>query len=61
MSVHQKFHWQSLEEKLQEKFTKDFELIASKILDEKSNKFTIQNKQNLDIILKPLQEKIQTF
>ncbi len=48
-------------EQLQEKFTKDFELIASKILDEKSNKFTIQNKQNLDIILKPLQEKIQNF
>ena len=48
-------------EKLQEKFTKDFEIVASKILDEKSNKFTQQNKQNLDIILKPLQEKIQTF
>lgn len=47
--------------KLQEKFTKDFEIIANKILDEKSSKFTIQNKQNLDIILKPLQEKIQTF
>ena len=48
-------------EKLQEKFTKDFELIANKILDEKSNKFTLQNKQNLDVILKPLQEKIQHF
>jgi len=48
-------------EKLQEKFTKDFEIVANKILDEKSNKFTLQNKQNLDIILKPLQEKIQTF
>lgn len=46
---------------LQEKFTKDFEIVANKILDEKSNKFTLQNKQNLDIILKPLQEKIQTF
>lgn len=48
-------------EKLQEKFTKDFEIVANKILEEKSNKFTLQNKQNLDIILKPLQEKIQTF
>ncbi|RMB61045.1 DNA recombination protein RmuC [Dokdonia sinensis] len=48
-------------EKLQEKFTKDFEIVAQKILDDKSNKFTLQNKQNLDIILKPLQEKIQHF
>lgn len=46
---------------LQEKFTKDFERIASKILDEKSSKFTLQNKENLDSILKPLQEKIQHF
>lgn len=48
-------------EKLQEKFTKDFEIVANKILDEKSSKFTLQNKQNLDILLKPLQEKIKTF
>ena len=48
-------------EQLQEKFTKDFEIVAQKILDDKSSKFTLQNKQNLDIILKPLQEKIQHF
>jgi DNA recombination protein RmuC len=48
-------------EKLQEKFTKDFEILASKILDEKSTKFTEQNKENLKNILNPLQEKIQTF
>jgi DNA recombination protein RmuC len=48
-------------EKLQEKFTKDFELVASKILDEKSSKFTLQNKENLDKILKPFQEKIEHF
>lgn len=48
-------------EKLQEKFTKDFEIVANKILDEKSSKFTLQNKENLDIILKPLQEKINSF
>ena len=33
-------------EKLQEKFTKDFEILASKILEEKSSKFTEQNKEN---------------
>lgn len=47
--------------KLQEKFTKDFELLATKILDEKSSKFTEQNKENLKTILNPLHEKIQTF
>ncbi|MGB5941479.1 MAG: DNA recombination protein RmuC [Leeuwenhoekiella sp.] len=48
-------------EKLQEKFTKDFEIVANKILDEKSSKFTIQNRENLDVILKPLQERINSF
>ena len=46
---------------LQEKFTKEFENLANKILDEKSTKFTQQNKENLKQILNPLQEKIQTF
>ncbi|MBD0832287.1 DNA recombination protein RmuC [Aestuariibaculum sediminum] len=48
-------------EKLQEKFSKEFENLANKILDEKSEKFTIQNKENLQHILNPLQEKIQGF
>ncbi|MEZ4779528.1 MAG: DNA recombination protein RmuC [Flavobacteriaceae bacterium] len=48
-------------EKLQEKFTTEFENLANKILDTKSEKFTKQNKENLDLILKPLQEKISTF
>jgi len=48
-------------EKLQEKFTNDFEVLANKILESKSEKFTKQNKDNLDGILKPLQEKIEKF
>ncbi|WP_106792979.1 DNA recombination protein RmuC [Aquimarina sp. Aq78] len=48
-------------EKLQEKFTKEFENLANKILEEKSNKFTEQNKENIKNILNPLQEKINTF
>ncbi|MGG8496742.1 DNA recombination protein RmuC [Tenacibaculum sp. TC6] len=48
-------------EKLQDKFTKEFENLANKILDEKSTKFTEQNKENIKNILSPLQEKIQTF
>lgn len=48
-------------EKLQEKFSKEFENLANKILEEKSNKFTEQNKENMKNILTPLQDKIQLF
>ncbi|OAB78186.1 DNA recombination protein RmuC [Cochleicola gelatinilyticus] len=48
-------------EKLQEKFTETFENLATKILDTKSEKFTKQNKENIDGILKPLQDKIDKF
>ncbi|WP_177733088.1 DNA recombination protein RmuC [Flavobacterium inviolabile] len=46
---------------LQEKFAKEFENLANKILEEKSAKFTEQNKENLKNILSPLQEKIHLF
>lgn len=48
-------------EQLQEKFTKEFENLANKILEEKSNKFTEQNKENIKNILSPLQDKIHLF
>lgn len=48
-------------EKLQEKFTKEFENLANRILDEKSDKFTKQNRENIKNILNPLQEKIMLF
>ncbi|MFK8276063.1 DNA recombination protein RmuC [Capnocytophaga cynodegmi] len=48
-------------ELLQEKFSKEFENLANKILEEKSSKFTEQNKENLKNILSPLQEKIKDF
>ena len=48
-------------EQLQEKFTKEFENLANKILEEKTVKFTEQNKENLKNILSPLQDKIQLF
>jgi DNA recombination protein RmuC len=51
---------EELEER-QEQLRKDFELLATKILDEKSEKFTLQNKENIKNILNPLQEKIQIF
>jgi DNA recombination protein RmuC len=46
---------------LQEKFTKEFENLANKILEEKTNKFTQQNQENMKNILTPLQDKIQLF
>ena len=48
-------------ELLQEKFSKEFENLANKILEEKSSKFTEQNKENIKNILTPLQEKIKDF
>lgn len=48
-------------EKLQEKFTKEFENLANKILEEKTNKFTEQNRENMKNILSPLQDKIHLF
>ncbi|MGA8853091.1 MAG: DNA recombination protein RmuC [Christiangramia sp.] len=48
-------------EKHQEKFAKEFENLANKILDQKSEKFTSLNKQNIENILDPLQKKIKEF
>lgn len=48
-------------ENINKKYTTEFENIANKILDEKSQKFTDQNKTNLDAILNPLKEKIKDF
>jgi DNA recombination protein RmuC len=48
-------------EKLQEKFTKEFENLANKIFEEKGNKFSEQNKEKLGEILNPLKEKISEF
>lgn len=59
-------HQRLLEQKgelddLNKKFTKEFENLANRILDEKSQKFTDQNKLNLDIILNPFKEKLKEF
>jgi DNA recombination protein RmuC len=45
----------------QEKFNKDFELIANRILEEKTKKFTEENRHHLDIILNPFKENIKAF
>lgn len=48
-------------EKLHEKFRIEFKNLANEIFDEKSKKFTEQNKSKLDEILKPLSEKLRDF
>ena len=46
---------------LQLRFKLEFENIAGKLLEEKSAKFTEQNRANLDIILNPFKEHIRSF
>ncbi len=46
---------------LNEKFTKEFENLANRIFDDKSQKFTEQNKTNIGELLNPLGEKIKDF
>ncbi len=47
--------------KIQEKFSLEFKNLANEILEEKTQKFTRQNKDNLDAILNPLNLKIKEF
>ncbi len=48
-------------ENLNEKFAIQFKNLANEILEEKSKKFTEQNKINISEILNPLKEKINDF
>lgn len=46
---------------LNERFTMEFENLANRIFDDKSQKFTEQNKTNIGELLNPLGEKIKDF
>jgi DNA recombination protein RmuC len=48
-------------EKLQKRLTTEFENIATKILKERSDEFSLSNHKNLSDILNPLKERIQLF
>lgn len=48
-------------EKLQEKFTLEFQNVANKLLKENSKDFAESNQKRLDEILKPLKENIKNF
>lgn len=46
---------------LQEQFRADFEVLANGILEQKSQKFTQQNQENLSNLLLPLRERLRDF
>ena len=48
-------------QEIQQKFQLEFQNIANKLLDEKSQKFVETNRANLDILLNPLKENIKAF
>jgi len=48
-------------EEIQKRFQIEFENIANKLFEEKTEKFVQLNRNNLDIILNPLKEKIEEF
>lgn len=61
-SLEEKLNSQKEEsEKLQEKFKNDFKVLAQEILDKNSKSFTEHNKKEIDIILNPFKEKLQSF
>lgn len=47
--------------RLQERFKTEFENIANRLLEEKSQKFSTQNREQIGEILNPLREKIKSF
>jgi DNA recombination protein RmuC len=48
-------------QEIQQKFQLEFQNVANKLLDEKSQKFIETNRSNLDILLNPLKENIKAF
>ncbi len=47
--------------RIRTQFNAEFQVLASKILEEKSQKFTDLNKQNIGLLLDPLKERIKHF
>lgn len=48
-------------ENMKVQFNNEFQVMANKILEEKSFKFTQLNQQNISLVLDPLKEKIKSF
>ncbi|HSI78740.1 MAG TPA: DNA recombination protein RmuC [Lunatimonas sp.] len=54
---HQKGEW----EQMGKKFANEFELLANSIFEEKSRKFSLQNKENIQQLLHPLGKELESF
>jgi len=62
LNLEEKLHNQKNEiENLQKRLTTEFENIATRILKDRSDEFTVYNHKNLSEILNPLKERIQLF
>ena len=48
-------------QEIQQKFQLEFQNVANKLLEEKSQKFVETNRSNLDVLLNPLKENIKAF
>ena len=60
--MHEKLIFQKQEsEKMRGQFQQEFELLANKILEEKSKKFTSQNQENIESFLLPLGKELNAF
>lgn len=46
---------------IKSQFNTEFQVLANKILDEKAQKFTALNQQNMGLILDPLKDRIKSF
>jgi DNA recombination protein RmuC len=55
--AHQKKEW----EQMGKKFANEFELLANSIFEEKSRKFSLQNKENIQQLLHPLGKELESF
>ena len=61
-SLEEKLQVQKMElEEIHQKLSLEFKNLANEIFEEKSKKFTQQNKENLHLILNPLSDKIKDF
>jgi len=61
-SQQEKIQEQKIEvEQIRKDFQLEFQNIAGKLLDEKSQRFVETNKNNLDVLLNPLKENIKAF
>ncbi len=53
--------WQKDFEELQKRAQLEFENVANRLLEEKSQKFSAKNEEKLNVLLNPLKEKIKEF